>query len=320
MIPQKFIDEVQTRTDIGEVISSYIPLKRAGRNFKALCPFHGEKTPSFMISPQKQIFHCFGCGQGGTVIQFIMQYEKASFVEAIEILARRLGLEIPYQRGEKQKLKTILYDAVEQAAQVFNKNLLSRTAAPVMSYLNKRGISKEVIEQFRIGYAAGRNALADNLRKKGFSLEVLEKSSLVIARESGFRDLFADRIMFPVCDSRARVVGFGARLWRQSSSAPKYINSLENPLYSKRQHLFGLNFAKDHILKEDCVIVVEGYLDMIIPFMAGIKNIVASLGTALTSEQIRLIRRYTTNIVLVFDSDKAGQAASLRALDLLLEN
>jgi DNA primase len=320
MIPQTFIDEVQTRTDIGEVISSYIPLKRAGRNFKAACPFHGEKTPSFIVSPQKQIFHCFGCGEGGGVIQFLMLYEKVSFVEAIEILAARLGLTVPYQRGEREKLKTILYDVVDEAASFFSRNLNEVNQRPVINYLNKRGISEEAIKKFRLGYAAGRNTLINYLRKKKFSLNVIEKASLAIARESGYRDIFQGRVTFPICDTRSRVVGFGARIWRENKEAPKYINSLENPLYSKREHLFGLNFAKDSILKEDCVIVVEGYLDMIIPFMAGVKNIVASLGTALTLEQIRLIRRYTSNIVLVFDSDKAGQMAALRALDLLLEN
>lgn len=320
MIPQKFIDEVQARTDIVEVISSYLPLKRAGRNFKALCPFHGEKTPSFMISPQKQIFHCFGCGQGGGAIQFVMQHEKVSFVETIEILAKRLGLEVPYQRGEQHKVKTALYDAVTQASVFFNQNLLGAQGKLVMDYLSKRGVSREMVSKFRLGYASGGNALWEHLRRKGVPLDVLEKASLVIAREGRYKDLFVDRVIFPVYDMRSRVVGFGARAWRQDNSAPKYINSLENPIYSKREHLFGLNLAKDTILQEDSVVVVEGYLDMIVPFMAGIKNVVASLGTALTIEQIRLIRRYTANIILVFDSDCAGQTATLRALDLLLEN
>lgn len=320
MIPQKFIDEIQARTDIAEVISGYIPLKRAGRNFRALCPFHGEKTPSFMISPQKQIFHCFGCGEGGGAIQFLMLYEKVTFVEAVEILAGRLGIEIPYQRGEGEKIKTVLFDAVNEASLFFHHNLKDSRSAPVMKYLSQRGISKDIIEKFRLGYAFGKNTLSGHLRKKDFSLKVLETASLIVPSENGFRDIFQDRVVFPIYDARSRVVGFGARLWRENIDAPKYINSLENPLYSKREYLYGLNYSKEDILKQDCAIIVEGYLDMISPFAAGIKNIVASLGTALTVEQIRLIKRYTSNVILLFDADKAGRAASLRALDLLLEN
>lgn len=327
MIPQSFIEEVRARTDIVELISSYIPLKRAGRNFKALCPFHSEKTSSFVVSPQKQIFHCFGCSQGGGVTQFLMLYERVSFVEALEMLANRLGLEVPYQKAEKNKIKTILYDAVYEASLFFHKNLMQNPAQNPFDYLDKRGINQEAIIQFRLGFAFGKNTLLDFLRKKGFALETLEKASLITSQRSAPHDLFQQRIIFPIFDVRSRVVGFGARtcrpacpVGRQDKNIPKYINSPENSLYSKREHLFGLNFSKEDILKKDCVIVVEGYLDMIIPFMHGIKNIVASLGTALTLEQIYLIKRYTSNIILVFDSDKAGEMATLRTLDLLLEN
>jgi DNA primase len=320
MIPQAFIEEVQTRTDIAELIASYIPLKRAGRNFKALCPFHGEKTPSFFVNPQKQIFHCFGCSEGGGVIQFLMLYERVSFVEAVEILANRLGLEIPYQRGEKDKLKSVLYEATNEASLFFHKNLLDPSSKPIIVYLNKRGINNETIKQFRLGYAFGNNTLLDYMRKKGFTLQVLEKASLIISGGQNYRDLFQDRVTFPIFDLRSRVLGFGARVWKDIPGAPKYINSLESPLYSKREHLFGLNFSKDDIIKNDSAIIAEGYLDMIVPFMKGIRNIVASLGTSLTQEQISLIRRYTSNITLVFDPDKAGEVATLRALDLLLEN
>ena len=322
MIPQSFIDDLQARSDIVEVISSYIPLKRAGRNFKGLCPFHGEKTPSFMVSPQKQIFHCFGCQEGGGALQFLMLYEKINFVEAVEMLAKRAGIEIPYQqRSEKDKLKSTLYDAAADAAQFFHAQLLeNKTLAPARQYLERRGLDIKTLQQFRIGYAPGRNSLQAYMRKKGYSLEILEKASLAIAHKEGYRDLFNDRITFPIFDIRSRVVGFGARIAYEAKDAPKYINSLESALYSKREHLFGFNFTKDEIAKADLAIVVEGYLDMIVPFMHGAKNIIASLGTALTIEQINLVRRYTNNIVLLFDSDKAGQLASLRALDLLLEN
>lgn len=322
MIPQSFIDDIQTRTDIVEIISGYIPLKRAGRNFKANCPFHGEKTASFMVSPQKQIFHCFGCGEGGGAIQFLMMHEKLTFVEAVELLAKRLGIEIPHQQSsDKDRFKNVLYNCLDEASLFFHKALLEDASAkPVIAYLNKRGITLDTIKKFRIGYSLGRNSLIEYMRKKNFTLDILEKSSLAISQGEAYRDLFRERAMFPIFDIRSRVIGFGARTWREGDTAPKYINSIESQVYSKREHLYGFNFSKDDIAKADCAIVVEGYLDMIMPYVSGIKNVVASLGTALTVEQIRLIRRYTNNVTLVYDSDKAGQLATMRALDLLLEN
>jgi DNA primase len=321
MIPQSFIDDIQARTDIAELIGSYIPLKRAGRNFKGLCPFHSEKTSSFMVSPNKQIYHCFGCGEGGGALQFIMQYEKVSFVEAIEMLAKRLGVEVPAQKGESFDKKNLLFEAINEAVNFYHKALLESKNAPVLEYLKNRGITKEIIEQFRIGYAPGYNSLIDHLRKKNYTLSILEKASLAMSYQDGnYRDLFVDRVMFPIFDTRSRAVGFGGRIWKAIKDAPKYINSLENPVYSKRSQFFGINFSRDEILKSDNAVIVEGYLDMIIPFSYGIKNIVASSGTALTIEQIQLLRRYTLNITLLFDADKAGQMATLRAIDLLLEN
>ncbi|MBN3041080.1 MAG: DNA primase [Candidatus Omnitrophica bacterium] len=321
MIPQNFIEEVQSRTDIVELISSYIPLKRTGRNFKALCPFHGEKTPSFIISPQKQIFHCFGCGEGGGVFHFLSLIEKVTFPESVEILAKRLGLSLPAEKGAPAKLKSILYEASNEASLFFHDNLKNNSyCKPVLQHLKERGIAEKTIDTFRLGAALSGNYLMEHLRKKGFRLEALEKASLIIPKKDGYRDLFSDRIIFPIFDVRSRVVGFGARTWREDRNAPKYINSLEGILYHKRDHLFGLNHTKDFISQEDSVLITEGYLDMITPFMRGVKNIVASLGTALTLEQIRLIKRYTSNVILVFDSDKAGQNATLRSIDLLLEN
>jgi DNA primase len=321
MIPQQFIEEVQSRTDIAELISSYVPLKRTGRNFKANCPFHGEKTPSFIVSPQKQIFHCFGCGEGGGVFQFVSLIEKVNFPEAVEILAKRVGLNIPYEKGQGQGAKTVLYEAMDEAALLYHDNLKNnKSCQQHLNYLTKRGIGDKTIDKFRIGYAPGNNFLLNHMRKKGFTLQILEKVSLITSTRGTFRDLFCDRITFPIFDVRSRIVGFGARRCRDSADSPKYINSLENSLYSKREHLFGLNFSKEDISKTGTMIVVEGYLDMIIPFMREVKNIVASLGTALTLEQIRLIKRYTSCVILIYDSDKAGQAATLRSLDLLLEN
>ncbi|MCM8831814.1 MAG: DNA primase [Candidatus Omnitrophica bacterium] len=320
MIPEEFVNEVQTKTDIVELITSYIPLKRVGRNFKTLCPFHNEKTPSFFVSPVKQIFHCFGCGEGGGVIQFVMLYEKVTFPEAVEILAKRLGLDVPYKKTDKNKI--LLYEAMAEASNFFHRTLLeNKEAREALKYLYNRSINMDTIKKFQIGYSLGRNTLLEYFRKKGFSIEILEKASLIVPQKDGYKDLFCGRIMFPIFDVRSRVLAFGARLIiDDSSNAPKYINSIEGPLYSKREHLFGLNFSKDDILKNDYVIVVEGYFDMITPFAHGIRNIVASLGTALTLEQIRLIKRYTLNVILLFDSDSAGQNATNRAIDLLLEN
>lgn len=321
MIPQAFIEEVQAKTDIVEIISSYIPLKRAGRNFKALCPFHGEKTASFVVSPQKQIFHCFGCGEGGGAIQFLTLIEKVSFPEAIEILAKRLGLTIPHQRGESFRHKDLLYDTAQKAASFFHDNLKNnKNYQPIRAYLNKRGIKDEVIDRFLIGYAPGGNTLLNYMRDNGSTLEILEKVSLVTSSGGRYRDLFQGRIIFPIYDIRSRVIGFGARIYREAKGIPKYINSLENGIYSKRDHLFGFNFSKEEVIKRNSVIVTEGYLDMIMPFVNGIGNIVASLGTALTYEQIKLIKRYALGVVLAYDSDKAGQMATLRSLDLLLES
>ena len=323
MIPQRFIEEVQARTDIADLIASYIPLKKTGRNFKALCPFHNEKTASFIVSQQKQIFHCFGCGEGGGVIQFLMLLEKVSFVEAIEILAHRLGLQIPYQRSSPQeRTKTLLYEIVNEASQFFFENLIHNARAQaVIQWLHTRGIIHQVIHQFKIGYSPYDNLLLAHMRKKGYSLELLEKASLVtFNKEAGYRDLFRGRIMLPIIDIKGRVIGFGARIVKDKENIPKYINSLENPLYAKREQLYGLHISKEEIIKKDSVIVVEGYFDMIVPYSQGIHNIVASLGTALTQEQIRSLKRYTRNVILVYDADKAGEFASLRALDLLLEN
>jgi len=321
MIPQQFIEEVQSRTDIAELISGYIPLKKTGRNFKGICPFHGEKTPSFIVSPQKQIFHCFGCGEGGGVFQFLTLIEKVTFPEAVEMLAKGLGMALPYQKSKSVKTKNFLYEATSNATSFFHNILTTnKECKAIRTYLEKRGIGPETIKKFHLGFAPGHNSLIQHMRKSGFTLEILEKASLVTPSHGSFRDLFINRITFPIFDVRARVVGFGARTWEDLPNSPKYINSLENILYSKREHLYGLNFSKDEIIKEDSIVIVEGYLDMITPFMRGTKNIAASLGTALTSEQIRLIKRYASCVVLVYDSDKAGENATLRSIDLLLEN
>jgi len=324
-IPQEIIDEIRDRTDIVEIVSSYIPLKRAGRNFKANCPFHSEKTASFIVSPEKQIYHCFGCGAGGGVVQFVMQYEHVGFPEAIEMLASRAGVTIPRNETPRMKAresrKNSLYEVNAEAAAFYQNMLFSDQGKGAQVYLQSRGISTETAKMFGLGYApAGRRLLIDYLRAKGISLDILDTARLAVTtRDDSLIDMFRDRLMFPIYDVRKRVVGFGGRRLSDDPDTPKYINTPESPVYHKGSHLFGLHVARDYIAREGCCIVVEGNLDMVVPFQAGVTNIVASLGTALTAEQVRVLKRYTKEIVLMYDADAAGIRAALRAVDLLLE-
>ncbi|MCM8800343.1 MAG: DNA primase, partial [Candidatus Omnitrophica bacterium] len=325
-IPENIIEDILNRTDIVELISSYIPLKRAGRNFKALCPFHQEKTPSFMVSPQKQIYHCFGCQTGGNAISFLMHYEHLSFPEAIELLARKAGINIPkLEISKKEQSYLVYYKINELACNFYQNNLYSNSGREALSYLKSRGIKESTQKQFRLGWALSKwDALTDYLRQKNISVSLLEKLGFVLSKEDGgYYDRFRNRIIFPIFDIKSRVIGFGARLLPKEeiseSEQAKYINSPQTPIYTKGEHLYGLNFAKERIIKEDFIIVVEGYFDCIIPYQEGLENIVASLGTAFTEEQAHQIKRYTQNVVMVYDGDSAGELATLRSLDIFLE-
>lgn len=326
LIPDDVIGQVIDRTDIVELIAGYIPLKRAGRNFKALCPFHHEKTPSFVVTPDKQIFHCFGCGVGGNVLSFVMKQERLEFVEAVKFLAGKAGIVIPEDRPvdkAREDLRQSVARANTIAVAYFHENLLSGKQAEVQAareYLKGRKIGPECARQFQLGYAYDSwDGLVNVLRKKGLSDQFIEKSGLAVRKEgkNTIYDRFRGRVIFPIFDQRGRPVAFGARALKKDDKA-KYINSSETPLYVKGQHLYGFNWAKETITSADEVIIVEGYLDFLRPFHAGVQNVVASLGTALTQDQIRLIRRYTKNVVMLFDMDTAGQMATLRSLDLLL--
>lgn len=325
LYPESVIGEVLDRCNIAELISSYIPLKKAGRNFKANCPFHAEKTASFMVSVEKQIYHCFGCGQGGNAISFVMQYEKTGFREALETVASRCGVPLPEPEmpaGQKKQddLKKQLYSLYEKTAGYYTEKLLGSGAAQkARNYLQARGISKETAQRFRLGFAGDEwEGLLSYLSRQNIPLSLIERSGLVSAKErGGFYDKFRNRIMFPIIDVKGRTIAFGGRVL--DASMPKYMNSPETAIYIKGKNLFGLDVSKDDVRKSDQAIVVEGYLDMIIPFEAGIRNIVASLGTALTEDQVRLIKRYTNRVVMLYDPDLAGQAATLRALDLLVK-
>ncbi|MCK9604475.1 MAG: DNA primase [Candidatus Omnitrophica bacterium] len=321
-IPENTIEEILSRIDIVEVISGYIPLKRAGRNFRTLCPFHHEKTPSFMVSADRQIYHCFGCGKGGNAISFLIEYERLEFPEAVEALAKKAGIALP--ESQKQdvgttSLTTQLYKINELTALFYGSNLDSPPALSAKNYLLKRGIKEESIKLFKLGYALDKwDALIGHLRAKNISLSFLEKAGLILPKESGgYYDRFRNRIIFPISDIKSRVIAFGARVL--DNTLPKYVNSPETPIYTKGKSLYGLPAATDAIRENDYAVIVEGYLDFIIPYQSGLKNIVASCGTALTTEQARLLKRYTHNVVIVYDGDMAGELATLRTLDIFIE-
>lgn len=320
---EKTIEEIQSKLDIAEIVGSYLSLRRAGRNFKACCPFHHEKTPSFVVSPTKQIYHCFGCGAGGDMISFVMKHEDLEFIEALNILAEKAGVTIPQFKGTAYgkgcSSAGTLHRINESAANYYNALLIgSAKAYNAREYLVKRALNADIVSKFRLGFAPGEwDSLLKFAKTKGVSAATLEKAGLVIpGKENSFYDRFRNRVIFPIFDSRSKIVAFGGRVLDEA--LPKYMNSPETDSYVKGRHLYGLNFAIEEIKAKDYVIVVEGYLDLIIPFQSGIQNIAATLGTALTIEQIRLIKRFTSNVVIIFDADEAGEAASLRGLDLLV--
>ena len=322
-IPQNLLDEILDKVDIVELISGYFPLKRAGRNFKALCPFHHEKTPSFMVNPQRQIFHCFGCAKGGNAFSFLMEYERMDFLETVKTLAAKTAVVLPQPGSARPTTGLIsnLYKINELADSFYQNILNSQSAVSSREYLNKRNIKKETLTLFRIGLSSDKwDSLFSYLRSKNINLGLLEKSGLICPRqEGGYYDRFRKRIIFPIFDVKNRVVAFGARVLIDDPSLAKYINSPESLIYVKGKHLYGLNLTRDAIRGSDFAIVVEGYFDCITVYQAGIRNVVASLGTSLTIEQIRLLKRYTHNIVMVYDSDQAGQEATSRNLDILIQ-
>ncbi|MCA9399800.1 MAG: DNA primase, partial [Candidatus Omnitrophica bacterium] len=329
LIPEEAIQQVLDRADIVDIVSLYLPLKKAGRNFKALSPFKAEKTPSFVVSPDKQIFHCFSTGKGGNVISFVMLMEKMDFPEAIRFLAKKVGVDIPEERLQDRKQENIqqqLYEVNAVAVEYFSNILLTdkgEDVEKVRMYLKERGLSLETVQLFQIGYALEQwDGLIKHAQKKDkdIGLRLLEKAGLIIPREKqdGYYDRFRNRVIFPIVDARGNCRAFGGRTMEKDNSA-KYVNSPETAVYTKGRHLYGFQLAKDSIAQEDFAIIVEGYMDCIIPVQAGVKNVVASLGTALTVDQIRLLRRYSKNVVMLFDSDSAGVAAMIRSLDILIE-
>lgn len=315
---EELIEEIKNSNDIVDIISQYVNLKRSGRNFFGLCPFHKEKSPSFSVSPDKQIFHCFGCGAGGNVIHFISKIENADFKEAIGILANRAGIELPtlnnYEDNKTALLKSKVYEINQIAAEFYHQNLYKPTSKIGQEYIKKRKLDNRTLKSFLIGYSGNFDELYRILKQKGFTEEEILASSLVNKKDDGkYIDRFRKRVMFPIQDTRNKVIAFGGRV--TDDSKPKYINSPENIVYSKGRHLFGLNVAKRGELKN--IIIVEGYMDAISLYQRGITNVVASLGTALTEAQGRLLRRYSERVTIGYDSDGAGQSATLRGLEIL---
>lgn len=313
------LDEIKDRLDIVDLISEYVNLKKAGQNWKGLCPFHTEKTPSFTVSPAKQIFHCFGCGSGGDIFTFLTRYESLTFPEALKILATRAGVTIKtFQKGadttgEKETLLTIHRDALGFFQQYLKKN------AKAIEYLKERGITSNAQNLFSLGFAPRSwNALLSFLERKGHKADTIKKAGLVTKGTKGYYDTFRGRIIFPIHDHKGDIVAFGGR--SIDGSDPKYLNSPETLIFNKRRVLYGLHYAKDSIKKTGHALLMEGYLDVITAHIHGFKNALAPLGTALTQEHDKLIRRFTEDVIIVFDSDPAGIKAAKNTANILLES
>lgn len=322
-IPEDKIEEVRLRSDIVVQISEFVTLKKAGKNYLGLCPFHKEKTPSFTVNPDKQIFYCFGCGEGGNIISFLMKINQMTFPEAVRHLAAKTGVVIPEKTmtareksdiGIREKISRIN----EQAALFFAKTLFSPKGRAARDYLKGRGLAESVVREFRMGYSPEIwQGLRDHLEKQKISLDIAEKAGLLLAgKEGGLHDRFRGRVMFPIEDINGRVIAFGGRILNDGQ--PKYLNSPESPVYIKGRHLYGLHRTKDDIRSNGYAILVEGYIDLIAVWNAGVRNVVATLGTALTSDQVQLLKRYTNQVVVLFDPDEAGKKALARSLPLFL--
>jgi DNA primase len=317
----QFLERVRESTSILDLIGGYVHLKKRGKDYAALCPFHQEKTASFWVSDSKQIFKCFGCGAGGDVFKFLMLMENLGFADAVVRLAERQGIALPKSGqpvSREEENKSRLFAVMEHAATFFADCLAKHGAADeARNYLNERGIAREMVETFRLGYAPSGNELLAYLKSAGIAGPVAFTCGLVVeAGPDQFRDKFRNRIMFPIRDLQGRVMAFGGRALGEG--IPKYLNSPETALYHKGNHLYGLDQARERIRKVDFAILVEGYFDCVVPFQYGFRNTVASLGTSLTENQVRLLGRYTRNVVISFDPDTAGLSAALRSVDLFL--
>ena len=326
MISPQTIQQITNRIDIIDVVGEFVKLKKRGANYLGLCPFHGEKTPSFTVSPSKEIYKCFGCGRSGNTITFLMEHEKYSYVEALRWLANRYNVEIEETEvsnevKQQQQAAESLHIINSFAQKFFTAQLETEEGKDIaVSYLHERGFNKETIEKFQLGYnLQTRNSFAQAALKNQFNTELLIKSGLVVSRNDELVDNYRGRIIFPVHNNTGKIIGFGARVIGKADKAPKYINTPENEIYVKSKILYGLYFARQAIDKNDECLLVEGYTDVISLHQAGIENVVASGGTSLTTDQLRLIKKYTNNLTIIYDGDAAGVKAALRGLDMALE-
>ncbi|MBV8857448.1 MAG: DNA primase [Acidobacteria bacterium] len=324
--PQTFIDDLRRQADIVRVVGDYVTLKKKGANWMACCPFHQEKTPSFSVNPSKNIFYCFGCGKGGSVFNFVMELEGLSFPESVRVVAEKAGVPLPelvddkrfeVKRKEADEVVQLNAWALEFWERQFNENNAEARAA--REYVEGRGINDETVKTFRLGYAPNSwEALGNYLKSQGATIGQIERSGLVVKKEQGgYYDRFRGRLIFPVTDAQGRPVAFGARAMRPGDE-PKYLNSPETAAYTKGRHLFGLSVTREEIRRKKFAILVEGYLDLIVPFQHGVRNVVASLGTALTNEQAKLLNRFARKVVVNYDGDRAGINAAKRAIEVLL--
>ena len=314
--PQSFIDELIARNPIEDVVGQYVSLKRSGSNLFGLCPFHGEKTASFSVAPDKGIYYCFGCHKGGGAVNFMMEVEGLSYPDAVRALAKRAGMEVPEdeQYQSRYRHQERLWALMKEAGRFFYEQLYAPVGAECLAYVQKRGLTKATVTRFGIGFAPNSwNALVDAMRKKGYTDQELRDADLVGEKNGRIYDRFRNRLMFPIFDVRGNVIGFGGRVL--DDSTPKYLNSNETIIFNKRKNLFGMNFAKK--TKQPSIILVEGNIDVVTLHQFGFDNAVASLGTSLTEEQVSLLSRYTEQVVLTYDTDEAGQRAAQRAIPML---
>ncbi|MBO9573057.1 MAG: DNA primase, partial [Chitinophagaceae bacterium] len=327
MITQQTIQQILSRIDIVEIVGGFVRLKKRGVNYLGLCPFHNEKTPSFTVSPTKEIYKCFGCGKSGNTISFIMEHEKYSYVEALKWLANKYNVEIeeteisPEAKQQQQAADSLFI--LNSFAQKYFSDILFHHEQGTdigLSYLKERGFRDEIIEKFQLGYSLNeRDAFATAALQAQYSMEYLQKSGLVVLRDERPADNYRGRIIFPVHNQSGKILGFGARVIGKTDRGPKYINTPENEIYLKSKILYGLYFARQAIDKNDECLLVEGYTDVISLHQAGIENVVASGGTSLTPDQLRLVKKLTNNLTIIYDGDSAGIKAAMRGLDLALE-